>query len=154
MYVFFWYFLLAYSWCTILYITGVQYSESQFLNYASFIDLPTQRSNPGYPHCRQILFQLSFQGSHSFYQRLAISPCCVIYAPVSISASIFGKRNLQCILRKSPKDGVHVQSLANQSIKIFAHSEMLSLYAEVGRENCKRNRCDPWFKKVYNWNKR
>ena len=82
MYVFFWYFLLAYSWCTILYITGVQYSESQFLNYASFIDLPTQRSNPGLPHCRQILYQLSYQGSHSYYKILAIFPTLYIYASI------------------------------------------------------------------------
>ena len=120
--VFFWYFLLAYSWCTILYITGVQYRESQFLNYASFIDLPTQRSNPGLPHCRHILYQLSYQGSHSYYKILAIFPMLYnICINFSIFASIFAKHNLQCILRKSPKHGVHVQRMANQSLR-FLHT--------------------------------
>jgi len=29
---------------------------------------PTQGSNPGLPHCRQILYQLSYQGSPSMKQ--------------------------------------------------------------------------------------
>ena len=30
---------------------------------------PTQGSNPGFPHCRQILYQLSYQGSPFRYQK-------------------------------------------------------------------------------------
>ena len=31
---------------------------------------PTQRSNPGLPHCRQILYQLSHQGSPGILERV------------------------------------------------------------------------------------
>ena len=31
---------------------------------------PTQGSNPGVPHCRQILYQLSYQGSPNILQRM------------------------------------------------------------------------------------
>ena len=31
---------------------------------------PTQGSNPGFPHCRQILYQLSYLGSPKIYKEL------------------------------------------------------------------------------------
>ena len=34
-------------------------------------DLPNQGSNPGLPHCRQILYQLSHQGSPGILERVA-----------------------------------------------------------------------------------
>ena len=36
---------------------------------------PIQGSNPGLPHCRQILYQLSHQGSPPYLELKAITPC-------------------------------------------------------------------------------
>ena len=33
---------------------------------------PTQESNPGFPHCRQILYQVSHQGSQEYWSGLPI----------------------------------------------------------------------------------
>ena len=43
--------------------------DSLFLFQGIF---PTQGSNPGLPHCRQILYQLSYEGSQGIYDSLTI----------------------------------------------------------------------------------
>ena len=51
----------------------------------------SQRSNPGLPHCRQFLYQMSHKGSQvewKFDSHLKFNPILVYYFPVSI-ASIF-----------------------------------------------------------------
>ena len=37
--------------------------QARILEWVAFPFFPTQGSNPGPPHCRQILYQLSHQGS-------------------------------------------------------------------------------------------
>ena len=42
---------------------------------------PTQESNQSLLHCRQILYQLSYQGSHSFYAGAEILVCLLLPLP-------------------------------------------------------------------------
>ena len=49
--------------------------QARILEWVAFPfpgDLPTQGSNPGLPHCRQILYQLSHQGSPRMLEWVAI----------------------------------------------------------------------------------
>ena len=43
--------------------------------------LPTQGLNPGLPHCRWILYQLSHQGSPLFTTNLSTMECAKLYGP-------------------------------------------------------------------------
>ena len=47
---------------------------------------PTQKLNPGLQHCRQILYHLSYQGSHLQICSLSLS--------LSLSSSIWGLNNV------------------------------------------------------------
>ena len=40
---------------------------------------PTQGLNPGLPHCRQILYQLSHKGSPYIYIRVCVYKCIKLY---------------------------------------------------------------------------
>ena len=50
---------------------------------------PTQRSNPGLPHCRQILYQLSHQGSH----KSSVCPTDAVGHLPLLSADLPGKQS-------------------------------------------------------------
>ena len=63
---------------------------------------PTQRSDPGLPHCRQILYRLSYAGSHSVHDYLRKSILnCSSAIPSSIPGPGEGKR------RRRILDSVH-----------------------------------------------
>ena len=57
-------------------IQSMEFSRSEYWNgepFPSPRDLPTQRSNPGFPHCRQILYHLNHQGSPRILEWAAYS---------------------------------------------------------------------------------
>ena len=56
-----------------LYSPGNSPSQNPGVGSLSLLQgiFPTQRSNPGLPHCRQILYQLSYQGSPRMLEQVA-----------------------------------------------------------------------------------
>ena len=51
---------------------------------------PTQESNQGLLHCRQILYQLSYQGSPEYYQMVSITSFRFEYDSPSLFSSPYG----------------------------------------------------------------
>ena len=65
----------AQLFATLWTIQSMEFSRPEYWNGSLFLlqgIIPTQGSNPGLPHCRWILYQLSHQGSPRLLDRLPI----------------------------------------------------------------------------------